>query len=402
MSDYRKIPVLIVDDRPENLTSMETLLNDMELDLVTAQSGNEALRLTLYADFALVLLDVQMPEMDGFETAELMRKNPKTRELPIIFVTAGIKEEYQIFRGYEAGAVDYLMKPIEPAILRSKVRVFCELFGQRRELRRIQAELEMKNANLQESFQLLEKETAQRIQMMEELRQKDQMLVMQDRLSVMGEMINNIAHQWNQPLNQLGLVVQQLPMHEEFGTLTREVLTENTQQAMKLIKFMSQTINDFRDLFKVDKKKITFSVNEVITRTLSLIEKTFEDQRISIAFQPNGDPVAIGFPNEYSQVLLNILLNAQDALIEQKIEDRLISIHSFAEGERSVVTIADNAGGIPEEIKGKLFDAYFTTKGPDKGTGIGLFMSKAIIEKSMKGSLTVQNTRGGAVFRIDI
>src|ERR1035437_1498885 len=115
-----KIPVLIVDDRPENLISMEALLNDMGLDLVQAQSGNEALRQTLYKDFALVLLDVQMPEMDGFETAELMRKSPKTRQLPIIFVTAGMKEEYHLFKGYEAGAVDYLMKPIEPVILRSK------------------------------------------------------------------------------------------------------------------------------------------------------------------------------------------------------------------------------------------------------------------------------------------
>lgn len=218
----------------------------------------------------------------------------------------------------------------------------------------------------------------------------------------MGEMINNIAHQWNQPLNQLALVVQQVPMYDELGTLTSELLEENTRQAMKLIKFMSQTINDFRNLFKVDKNTINFSVNDVIRRTLSLIEKTFEDQGICIAFHPEGDFMAVGFPNEYTQVLLNILLNARDALMERKIDNGLISIRSFAEEGRSAVTITVNAGGIPEEIMSRLFDAYFTTKGPEKGTGIGLFMSKAIIEKSMKGSLTVQNTQSGAEFRIDI
>jgi len=236
----------------------------------------------------------------------------------------------------------------------------------------------------------------------EELRQKDQMLILQDRLSVMGEMINNIAHQWNQPLNTLGLVVQQLPLYHESGTLTTELLNETTQQAMKLIQHMSRTINDFRNLFKVDKETIAFSVNEVVTRTLSLVEKTFEDQKIAIAFQPECNPTANGFPNEYSQVLLNILLNARDALIERRVDDALITIHSLAERDKSVVIITDNAGGIAEEIMDKLFDAYFSTKGPDKGTGIGLFMSKAIVEKSMGGKLTVRNGGDGAEFRIEI
>ena len=236
----------------------------------------------------------------------------------------------------------------------------------------------------------------------EELRQKDQMLILQDRLSVMGEMINNIAHQWNQPLNNLGLLVQGLPLLYDYGELSRDCLKENTEKSMKLIRHMSQTINDFRNLFKIDKEVITFDVNQVITRTLSLVEKTFEDQKIAIAFQPECTPTATGFPNEYSQVLLNILLNARDALVEHKVDDALISIHSFEAGGKSVVTVTDNAGGIAEEIIDKLFDAYFTTKGPDKGTGIGLFMSNTIIEKSMSGRLTVRNVGSGAEFRIEI
>ncbi len=138
------IALLLVDDRPENLVALEAVLGDQGLDLVKAMSGNDALRATLKQDFALVLLDVQMPGMDGFETAELMRANPKTRHLPIIFVTAGMKEAHQQFKGYEAGAVDYLIKPFEPHILQSKVRVFVELYRQRRQLEEHQAQLEGK------------------------------------------------------------------------------------------------------------------------------------------------------------------------------------------------------------------------------------------------------------------
>jgi PAS domain S-box-containing protein len=194
MSHNLKIPVLIVDDRPENLISLEALLDDMGLDLVQARSGNEALRQTLYHDFALVLLDVQMPEMDGFETAELMRKNPKTRQLPIIFVTAGMNEDYHLFKGYEAGAVDYLMKPIEPVILRSKVKIFCELFRQRRELESVQAKLEtlnvelqnhqvgleIQNAELQKTYSELQQETTQRLEAVEELRNNELIMAQQN------------------------------------------------------------------------------------------------------------------------------------------------------------------------------------------------------------------------------
>ncbi len=138
------VALLLVDDRPENLVALEAVLGNQGLDLVKAASGNDALRHTLKQDFALVLLDVQMPGMDGFETAELMRSNPKTRHLPIIFVTAGMKDIHLQFKGYDLGAVDYLIKPFEPHILQSKVRVFCELYRQRRELESNQLLLESK------------------------------------------------------------------------------------------------------------------------------------------------------------------------------------------------------------------------------------------------------------------
>jgi PAS domain S-box-containing protein len=240
------------------------------------------------------------------------------------------------------------------------------------------------------------------VQAVDELRQKDQMLILQDRRALMGEMINSIAHQWRQPLNTLGLLIQLVPLYCDSGESSKGFFKENTGKCMQLVQHMSRTIDDFRNFFRTDKEKVSFSVNKVIEHALSLIEKSFEFQRISITFQTGGELMANGYPNEYSQVLLNILMNARDELVEQNIEDGRISIQLFAEGATTVVTITDNAGGIADKIMDRLFDPYFTTKKADKGTGIGLFMSKTIIEKNMGGKLTVQNTGNGAEFRIEV
>ena len=265
--------------------------------------------------------------------------------------------------------------------------------------KRAEGQLAEKSAALENLNCALEERIAQTVN---ELRQKDQILMLQDRQALMGEMIDNIAHQWRQPLNTLGLVVQQLPLAYDIGEFSREYLEENTTMAMKVIQQMSQTIDDFRNFFRSDKEPTSFLLNQVIARTLSFIERPFKDNKINIAVKSEGEPVATGFPNELAQVLMNIMMNARDALIEHEVDDPLISIHVFVEGGRSVVTISDNAGGIPEEIIDKVFDPNFTTKGQEHGTGIGLYMSKTIIEKNMGGQLTVRNTGNGAVFRIKV
>jgi signal transduction histidine kinase len=132
------------------------------------------------------------------------------------------------------------------------------------------------------------------------------------------------------------------------------------------------------------------------------MEGSFQGQQTAIEVAQKGDPVVHGYPNEFSQVLLNILMNARDALTERGVAQPKVLIIISEQGERAVVTIADNAGGIPEEIIGKIFDPYFTTKGPQFGTGVGLFMSKTIIEKNMGGLLTVRNVAGGAEFKIEV
>ncbi len=233
------VPILLVDDRPENLLSLEELLCDPQYELVRAQSGNEALRQTLKQDFALVLLDVQMPGMDGFETAELMRANPKTRHIPIIFVTAGFKDLQFQFKGYDAGAVDYLSKPIEPVFLQNKVRIFAELYHQRRvlelhndhleelvaertaELQQSAArlktgneELQYKNKELRATEELLRSQITEFVETHDQLLATEEMLRVQIEEYQLGQMRLNESNRNLQTLFDvmpLGIIVSSFP-----------------------------------------------------------------------------------------------------------------------------------------------------------------------------------------------
>lgn len=233
-------------------------------------------------------------------------------------------------------------------------------------------------------------------------RQKDRIMMQQSRQAAMGEMIGNIAHQWRQPLNVLGLTIQRVQLFHDMGKFDKEFLAESTAEAMRVINHMSQTIDDFRNFFSPNKEKESFAVNEALGKALSLVDMNLDDRQIRIDVDALDTPIIHGYRNEYSQVLINILMNSKDAFLERRIADPRVLIRIFREDGRSVVTMADNAGGIAEDIIGKIFDPYFTTKGPQKGTGVGLFMSKTIIEKNMNGRLTVRNTVDGAEFRVEV
>ena len=183
------VPILIVDDQPANLLALESLLDRADIQVLKAGSGNEALGIMLETDVALVLMDVQMPEMDGFETAELMRQSARTRHIPIIFVTAISKEEQHVFRGYESGAVDYLFKPIDPHILLSKVNVFLELRKKQLDLERTTRELnDMIDGLRSANRKIIEQQSA---------------LIEEERLKVLLQMAGATAHELNQPLTGL-------------------------------------------------------------------------------------------------------------------------------------------------------------------------------------------------------
>lgn len=268
-------------------------------------------------------------------------------------------------------------------------------------LRRSQ-ERDSAQSGLSESLEKLQAETAERLKALESVCERDRLLIQQSRQAAMGEMIGNIAHQWRQPLNALGLLVQQVPLFFETGGVTQEFLDDNARKSLEIVQHMSRTIDDFRNYFKPDKEKVEFRLRGAVDQTLSLMEGSFSGHDIAIAVVEKGDPVITGYPNEFSQVLLNILINARDALVERQVSRPRVVIGIGVEGNRAVVSVRDNAGGISEEIIGKIFEPYFTTKGPQVGTGVGLFMSKNIIEKNMGGVLSVRNFEEGAEFEIRI
>lgn len=272
----------------------------------------------------------------------------------------------------------------------SIIRDISERKAVEHELRRQQLELESLNRTLEERVR----------EEVERNRKKDHLLIHQSRLAAMGEMIGNIAHQWRQPLNVVGLLFQTLPESFRAGELTEEALEETVDQAMDVITYMSRTMNDFRNFFMPAKERKEFLLREIIDQSLSFLRPHFHYHDIEISLAVNREPRATGYPNEYSQVLINILGNAKDVFLERQVKNPKIRITALEEETRSVVIISDNGGGIREPVIDRIFEPYFTSKQGTEGTGLGLYMSKIIIEKNMQGRLTARNTAEGAEFRI--
>ncbi len=235
---------------------------------------------------------------------------------------------------------------------------------------------------------------------LEENLAKDRMLMMKGREAAMGEMIKNIAHQWKQPLNSLGLSIQEVKYGCMDKSISYEDIDKLSDYSMTLINHMSQTINDFSNFFNPAKSAKSFSLEKKILLAKSFVSASCMKRGITITVETIEDSTIDGPENEFVQVLMNLFQNAADALTERDSSDRSITVCISRENGKAVIKIKDNAGGIKPEMLGCLFDAYITSK--STGTGIGLYMSKMIIRQSFNGDITASNTDEGAEFRIEI
>lgn len=240
-----------------------------------------------------------------------------------------------------------------------------------------------------------------RIEAEEALRMKRQVLIHQSRHAAMGEMIGNIAHQWRQPLNTLGLHLQAIPMFYRGDGKDREQIEGCVEKGMELIQHMSQTIDDFRNFFKLDKERKVFNAAEEVRKTMNLVRDSFLHNHIVIDFQVRREACSTGYPNEFCQALMNIVQNARDAFASSASLHKQLTIEVDERDGQVLITVGDTAGGIPEDILDRIFEPYFSTKGA-QGTGIGLYMAKTIIETNMGGSLTARNVDAGAEFTITL
>lgn len=232
-----------------------------------------------------------------------------------------------------------------------------------------------------------------------ELEEKSRIMLIQSRLSAMGEMVGNIAHQWRQPLNSLGLIIQDVEDAYDFGELDQTYIENMVQKSMEQINYMSKTIDDFRAFIQPNQEQELFDLYKIVSESVYLASSSLTKHGVEcVVKEPANGFKILGYGNELKQVIVNLLNNAKDAIKEKGIENGKIEI-SFSQERQSVkVTVCDNAGGIPEDIIDRIFEPYFTTKGNLNGSGLGLYMSKTIVEQRMHGVITVQNRDEGACF----
>ncbi len=235
------------------------------------------------------------------------------------------------------------------------------------------------------------------------LEEQHHMLVEQSKSAAMGEMISMIAHQWRQPLQAISILVQKLPLTKMIeGELTDEMLDNTVEEINQQLTYMSTTIDDFREFFKPTKQKRKVRLSQVIERALSFLSYMFKMETISVFINKKDDVELELYDKDLVQVLINIMKNAKDALVEKRVEKKELILRYWYDKYCAYIEIEDNAGGISQNLMHKIFEPYFTTKENKNGTGLGLYMSKMIIEQHSHGKLSVRNSNKGAVFAIEL
>ena len=259
--------------------------------------------------------------------------------------------------------------------------------------------VEVKTQELKELNQNLE---VRIIEELEKNREKEKQLFEREKMAQMGDMLGNIAHQWRQPLSTISTCASGMKIQDELGILDKEKLYSTLDVIVRTSQFLSDTIDDFRDFIKEDKQRKRFNIKDTIEQVIKIVKDTCLHNYIELKVDIK-DMEIDSIPGELSQVLLNILNNAKDVLLEKKIEDKFVELKMYVTDENTLlITIEDNAGGVPQNIIPKIFDPYFTTKHQSVGTGIGLYISHKIVTKHLNGSLYVKNTNLGAKFYIEL
>jgi len=381
-----KFNILIVDDRKENLIALESIISSEELNIIKAISGNEALAAMLENDISLVLLDVNMPGMDGFETAELMRGSERTKSIPIIFITATYRQPKQIFRGYETGAVDYLYKPLDRKILQNKIRAYIDFFKQKHAL-------QMTTKQLQKTIEELDK--AKR--------------VAEEATIAKSSFLASMSHEIRTPLNGIIGMTDLILMDQEIPEQYYDHLTDIKQSSESLL----EIINEILDISKIEADKleienIELSLRDIFAKVIHLLTvKTFQKKLEFLCLHRADLPdLMIGDPTRIRQILINLLGNAIKFTDKGSIS---LAVETKPLSDNRVLlefSIQDTGIGIsPNKIE-NLFESYhqadLSTSRTHGGTGLGLTISKQLVEL-MGGSIGVHSQVGkGSTFYFSI
>ncbi len=376
MKDANKPQILIVDDLPENLISLESILEDFDIRIVRATSGIEALKLTLKEEFALVILDVQMPEMNGYETLELMRQRKKTRYLPVIFVSAIHQSDLHIIKGIETGAVDFIPKPVIPDILRGKVKIFLDLYNQRVRLDRLLRDMEEANLNLKAAKDKAEEATR-----------------------VKSMFLANMSHEIRTPLNGV-IGISRLLQKSELNAEQQDLINIIAKSGENLMLI----INDILDFSKIESgqvqfESISFQLRDMVKNIYQLLRFKAEEKGLNFSYtiDENVPSVLCGDPLRINQILMNLVNNAIKFTPQGKVEIRIELVDEYEQSSRILFRVIDTGIGISEEGKQVLFKEFQQTESSMSrrygGTGLGLAISKNLVNL-MNGEINVISTEG--------
>jgi len=368
--------ILIVDDLLVNLISLEAILEDFDIELVRAFSGEEALRHTMKEDFALAILDVQMPGMNGYETLEMMRQRKKTKYLPVIFVSAIHQSDLNIIKGIETGAVDFIPKPIIPDILKGKVQVFLDLYLQRKKLDNLLAEMEETNLNLKIAKSKAEVAT----------RTKSMFLA-------------NMTHEIRTPLNGV-IGLSKLLQKTQLNDDQQELLDIITTSGENLL----QIINDILDFSKIESgqiqlENIDFDLNNLLNSVYQLMKFKADENGIQFSYSLSKDipPVINGDPLRISQILMNLVNNAIKFTHQGHVLLNVELVDRTGDSIRILFKVKDTGIGISDDGKLLLFKNFSQSESSTSrkygGTGLGLAISKNLVNL-MSGDIGVESEPG--------
>jgi signal transduction histidine kinase len=402
-----RVNILLVDDRPENLLALEAILEPLGQKLVRATSGAQALKCVLGMEFATILLDVQMPEMNGFEVAEIIKSREKSRTIPIIFLSAINKEEAYVFKGYSMGAVDYVFKPFNPDVLRMKVAVFVDLFIKQREVQR-QAELlrdaEKRELELEHRTSMLEAEArsaAKLTQMNDELHRRQ--VALEQAMGARNRFYASMSHELRTPINAV-IGYSTLMLDGIYGPLNAKQ-REGLQRTLKAARHLLELVNDVLDLSKIEAGKIELSVQAVMFP--ALIEDLFvtvrplaDEYGSTLTLEMQSEPFNIvSDPRRVRQIMINLLSNAI-----KFGEGKPISVRcKQTEAGGVEIEVIDQGVGIAEDDIPRIFEEFVqVSESKQPGTGLGLPISRRLAQL-LDGSLTVCSTPGeGSTFRLTL
>ena len=378
----RPVDLLLVDDRRDNLLAMETILERPEYNLVSVQSGQDALAEMARRSFAAVLLDVQMPDMDGFEVARLMRGRAATRHTPILFVTALNKSSEHVFRGYEAGAVDYLFKPLDPDVLIPKIQVFADLSRQRQQLeteiqRRREAESRLASLNRE----LESKVAARSAELQRAWAEQDAMrhqIVRVQKMEAIGRMAGGIAHDFNNLLTVIlgsaRLAIDQDIQSKALAADLRAIIDAG-ERAEHLVGQLSTLCRRTTGAtHSIDLNRVLHDLRTLLGRTLG--------EGVHLEIEPSSRACTFaGNPGQIEQLILNLALNAGEAMASRGTLRLRTHLHTLAAehtvrsgtippGTYTVLDVEDTGVGMDEQSLEHVFEPFFTTKPSHQGLGM--------------------------------